>query len=279
MMHNRREGVADLIQIENINSMGGQRLLTASEHPQISTWGMFDETILEAPLYIGKSQIEVGRIGAFTFINLRSVHHETTNCAIECSSIGRFCMFAHSVNVGFASHPTGFISNHLVFRYDNKTEYAHDFMSIFGDSSEENMRKKYIDSSRKPLPTIGNDVWIGYGVTILNGVNVGDGAVIAAGSVVTKDVAPYSIVAGNPAKIVKMRFQEDDIALLLRLRWWDYGADILHEIDLSEPNGLKQLEERIEMGGYKKFNPPVIVINNQTNEIQIKEKEKDESSE
>lgn len=259
--------------LRNIYSKGGQSLITTSDNPQLSTWGMFDETILEAPLYIGNSQIETGRIGAFTFINLRSVHHETTNCAIECSSIGRFCMFAHSVNIGFASHPTGFISNHLVFRYDKKSAYAHDFMKINHDSSEELMRNKYIDCSRKPLPIIGNDVWVGFGVTVLNGVKIGDGAVIAAGSVVTKDVAPYSIVAGNPARIVKMRYEDKEIELLLKLKWWNYGADILHGIDLSDLDGLKVLEERIEQEKYERFYAPEIVVDNQTNEICIREAE------
>ena len=258
-----------MIILKDVHSRGGQRLLTTSDNPQLSTWGMFNETVLEAPLFIGNSQIETGRIGAFTFINLRSVHHETTNCAIECSSIGRFCMFAHSINIGFASHPTGFISNHLVFRYDSKTSYAHDFMEIKNDPSEEIMRKKYIENSRRPLPTIGNDVWIGYGV--LNGVSVGDGAVIAAGSVVTKDVLPYSVVAGNPAKIVKMRHSDKDIELLMRLKWWEYGADVLHGIDLSNKDGLQELEERIECGDYMRFNSPKIIIDNNTNEIYVRE--------
>jgi acetyltransferase-like isoleucine patch superfamily enzyme len=68
---------------------------------------------------------------------------------------------------------------------------------------------------------IGNDVWIGANVTIMDNVRIGNGAVIAAGAVVTKDVPPYAVVGGNPAKIIKKRFSEEQIAALLRIKWWD----------------------------------------------------------
>lgn len=267
-----KEGINKMIKLESISLKNGKKLITTSEYPQLSTWGIYNKTILEAPLYIGKSQIEAEKIGAFTFINLRSVHHETTNCSIECQSIGRFCMFAHSINIGFAGHPTDFISNHLIFRYDNKTEYAHDFMNISHSYTEEAMRNKYIEQSRKPLPIIGNDVWIGYGVTILNGVEIGDGAIIGAGSTVVKDVEPYSIIAGNPARTIRKRLPERDIETLLKISWWDYGPDILQGIDLSNTEkGIRILEERVMSRKYDRFIPPEVIIDNSTNEIMIKE--------
>jgi acetyltransferase-like isoleucine patch superfamily enzyme len=72
---------------------------------------------------------------------------------------------------------------------------------------------------------IGNDVWIGFGCTILSGVKIGDGAVVAARSVVTKDVPPYAIVGGVPAKVIKYRFNEDIIEKLLKLKWWNWKED------------------------------------------------------
>lgn len=72
--------------------------------------------------------------------------------------------------------------------------------------------------------TIGNDVWIGQDAMILSGVNVGDGAVIAARSVVTRDVANYSVVAGDPARHIKFRFSQETIDALLRIAWWDWPA-------------------------------------------------------
>lgn len=74
---------------------------------------------------------------------------------------------------------------------------------------------------------VGNDVWIGIGAIIKSGVIIGDGAVIGAGAVVTKDVRPYEIVAGNPAKHIRFRFDEEIINELLELRWWDFSEDKL----------------------------------------------------
>ena len=77
---------------------------------------------------------------------------------------------------------------------------------------------------------IGNDVWIGSGATIFSGVTIGDGAVISAKSVVVKDVPPYSIVGGNPAKVVKLRFTEDQINRLLKNPWWDLPERRINEL-------------------------------------------------
>lgn len=75
--------------------------------------------------------------------------------------------------------------------------------------------------------TIGNDVWVGYGAMILGGAHVGDGAVVAAGSVVFSDVLPYAIVAGNPAKAVRSRFSPETIEKLLRIQWWHWPEDLI----------------------------------------------------
>jgi len=76
---------------------------------------------------------------------------------------------------------------------------------------------------------VGNDVWIGYGATILSGVNIGHGAIIAAYALVTKDVEPYAIVGGNPAKVIKYRFEPHQIEALLDIAWWNWSIEVLSE--------------------------------------------------
>lgn len=256
----------------SITSLDGKSLLTVDSEPQIGTWGIYDKSVIEAPVYIGRSQIETAFIGAFTLINMRSVKAVTTNCCVECQKIGRFCMIAHSVNIGLAGHPTDFISPHLLFRYDAKTAYAHDFMTIKFNEHEEKIRKQYIESSFSPLPIIGNDVWIGFGATILNGVTIGDGAIIAAGAVVTKDVPSYAIVGGCPAKVIKYRFTDALIERLLELKWWDYGPDILSGLNISVPDTcIDMIEERIKKDNFPKYNSTKVIIDIKNNSLKVEE--------
>lgn len=85
------------------------------------------------------------------------------------------------------------------------------------------------DRSSKGDVKIGNDVWIGMNVLITSGVTIHDGAVVAAGAVVTKDVAPYAVVGGNPARLIKKRFTDEEIVALLRLSWWNWSDDEVND--------------------------------------------------
>ncbi|WP_018971065.1 CatB-related O-acetyltransferase [Rubritalea marina] len=88
---------------------------------------------------------------------------------------------------------------------------------------------------------IGNDVWIGNGAVILSGVKINDGAVIGASAVVSMDVPPYAIVVGNPARVVKFRFDDDTILKLLDLKWWDWSDDrILQKVDLLQSGDVEK---------------------------------------
>jgi virginiamycin A acetyltransferase len=124
--------------------------------------------------------------------------------------IGRFCSIASGAQfiLNGGNHHTATVSSYP--------------FGIFGGGWEAAMPETW---PHKGDITIGNDVWIGYSAAILPGVTIGDGAVVAALSVVASDVPPYAIVAGNPARIVRKRHDEADIALLLDLKWWDWPVE------------------------------------------------------
>lgn len=125
--------------------------------------------------------------------------------------IGKFCMIASDVK---------FIMNGANHLTDAVSAYP---FSIFGSGWEGAMEGKTFPN--KGDLVIGNDVWIGYNATLMAGITVGDGAIIAANATVVKDVAPYSVVGGNPAREIRKRFPEAEIAALLEARWWDWDPE------------------------------------------------------
>lgn len=234
--------------------------ITISEHPQVGTWRMNKTMTAEAPIRLGRSQIDVGFIGAFSYINMRGLWDTSTNSTIDAQSIGRFCMIAHRVIIGMHEHSTRFLSAHPLFLYEPNFRWCENYASKKEDLWEKEISKKNYDSFLKPLPILGNDVWVGTNVTISNGVTIGDGAVVATGAAVTRDVAPYTVVGGVPAKPIKQRFSDKTVEKLLHLKWWDYGADILHGLDLDRPEkAADQIEQRIA-DGFPKYCPDKFIF-------------------
>ncbi|MCT4665260.1 MAG: CatB-related O-acetyltransferase [Flavobacteriales bacterium] len=142
--------------------------------------------------------------------------------------IGKFCMIASDVTfiMNGANHLTESISSYP--------------FAIFGGDWANAMEGKNYPT--KGNTVVGNDVWIGYGATIMPGVHIGDGAIIGSKSVVTKDVAPYAIVGGNPAKEIRKRFSDEEIKELLELQWWNWDIQkITKNVKHLTKLDLKQL--------------------------------------
>ena len=147
--------------------------------------------------------------------------------------IGKFCQIAAGIN---------FVMNGANHQMNSVSTYPFYIM--------EGWEQNVPSLSQMPLKgdtVIGNDVWIGQNVTILPGVHVGDGAIIGMNSTVGSDVAPYSIVVGNPAKEIRKRFDDELIELMLKLRWWDKNIDEINQlIPLLSCSDLKKVKTNIK---------------------------------
>ena len=137
--------------------------------------------------------------------------------------VGKYCSIGPNVNCVFGKHPSNtFVSTHPSF-FAQKTPTGFTYSD---DQYFEEFAKPHQDNYSI---TIGNDVWIGANVSLMDGVKIGDGAIVAANALVTKNVPPYSIVGGVPAKEIKKRFTEDQIRFLLQFKWWEKDEEWVKE--------------------------------------------------
>ena len=167
--------------------------------------------------------------------------------------IGRFCSIASNVKIMGGNHPMNRFTTHMLTYNGEFDKYA---MSEFGQSWK---LKPFVTIPKNPI--IGNDVWIGNDVVLKGGISIGDGAVVAANSVVTKDVPPYAIVAGIPATIIRYRFEQHVIDALLRIQWWNYSYTDLPDNNRCDDIDyfIKAMDEMISSRtiaekNYKSFN-------------------------
>lgn len=161
------------------------------------------------------SGVLLSRVACGTFVN---ISHDAELTDVELgkrtsvgrytkireASIGSYCSISWDVTIGAVSHPMDRISSH-----------AFSYRSQFGIVE----RDESLDGARV---TVGNDVWIGCGVIVMPGITISNGAVIGAGSVVTKDVEPYAVVSGVPARLMRYRFDEETVGVLESLCWWEW---------------------------------------------------------
>ena len=175
---------------------------------KLQSWS--DNVILEDHVRIAPISVHTDvKIGKYTYVDY--------NSKISLCDIGRFCSIGPNFLCGYGMHPTNGISTSPMF-YSTQKQNGVTLV-------EEGKVQEH-----KPIK-IGNDVFIGANVTVLDGVTIGDGAVIGAGAVVSKDIPPYAIAVGSPIQIKRYRLSEDQIAAMLRIKWWNWEDSELMNIE------------------------------------------------
>ncbi|WP_182374926.1 CatB-related O-acetyltransferase [Pseudomonas putida] len=188
------------------------------------------KVIYEQPCITNLATVIVGNceLGAYTYVGDGGL--------IGSCKIGRFCSIAPGVKIALGEHPVTNVSTHpLFFASKNGFEVPD------GIGTPRNLTEK-----KYSIAVIGNDVWIGANAVICRGVTIGDGAVVAAGAVVTKDVEPYSIVGGLPAKHLKYRFDSEVIEKLQKSEWWNYKVENFVGLPSHDPSAF--VDKLLEVG-------------------------------
>ncbi len=183
-------------------------------------------------------------VGAFTYLGVMS--------EIRRTQIGRFCSIAANVGIGPAEHPDQWLSSHP-FQYGS-LRYFEDF-PLWNQFASNNEQFQGNSKSTR----VGHDVWIGRNAVIRQGVEVGHGAIVGANSFVNKNVEPYTIVGGVPAKLIRYRFSEKVIEQLLELQWWDWELNS-HKNNLTFSHVeivIEQIRKLIENKQICRFNPEI----------------------
>ena len=178
-------------------------------NPAVSLFVKIDDKSIvshKAKVY-GKTQVTSSTIGDYSYVG--------GNSRVIYADIGKFCSISGSVRLGMGTHTLDKLSTSPIFT-EKHNSTGHQWTNVQTDNPFRRV-------------SVGNDVWIGTGVMVMGGVTIGNGAVIGAGAIVTKDVPPYAVVAGVPAKVIRYRFTEEQIKVLLKLAWWNLPDSVLRK--------------------------------------------------
>jgi len=194
-----------------------------------------DDLVAEVPCSLKRTEIGPQvKVGAYSYM---------VSGYLFATTLGRYCSIGEEVQIGRQNHPIDWVSTSPFLYLDNR-----EIMPV-SDRIAPHLSLQPYQHNEAPTKmrhtTIGNDVWIGHGAIINAGINISDGAIVAAGAVVTKNVPPYAIVGGNPAKIIRYRFNEEIIEKLLTLQWWKYSPKTLEEYQIHDVEKcIKLLESK-----------------------------------
>jgi phosphonate metabolism protein (transferase hexapeptide repeat family) len=158
---------------------------------------------------------EVGARSSLLEVTMGDYSYVVNDSEIAYTSFGRFCSIAAMTRINPGNHP---------MQRASQSHFSYRASAYFPGESDD---AEFFAWRRSHGVTFGHDVWVGHGAIVLPGRSVGTGAVVAAGAVVTKDVAPYVIVAGNPARVIRRRFTEPVAERLMALCWWDWSHERL----------------------------------------------------
>lgn len=209
-----------------------------------------NNTVIEAPASLKWTQYEHSlKLGAFSY---------QVSGYCFAARIGRYCSFGEEVQIGRQNHPTSWVSTSPTFYIG---DHVFELGDGFAGSAEYHNYEFTFEgpATKAKFTTIGHDVWIGHGAYIAAGVTIGHGAIVAAHAVVTKDVPAYTVVAGNPAQIKKLRVPPQFISQLVNSNWWRFAPWQLAHLDPTNiPTFLAGLRD---MKDVPAFAPDIIDLN------------------
>lgn len=209
-----------------------------------------DDVIFEPPC-------SIKWMGIHHSIHLGAFSYGVSGFYFGCR-IGRYCSFGEQVQIGRHPHPLHWVSTSPFFYWQYKDVLDQELPAGIEMHPRDFLRSSPPVTAK--ITHIGNDVWIGHGAFILPGVKIGDGAAIAAKSVVTKDVPSYAIVAGSPARIKRYRFPEKDIEKLVNSKWWEFAPWQLKGARVDEINSFVNWVAHQKTLGCAEYKPAEVTL-------------------